>query len=1048
MWMREGSKATTASFSFVDCQPDCCASHARHLLCAFRLEEESVAPPCLLDRACAWWRIQGVSRNRALDTLGRKCANNLFMLITLAGLRLEGVGFTRPKPLLLLAYLALEGSRERRFLRDLFWPGEFDAATHLRVTLQRIRDAVPGALDIAGGWVSCALRTDAQELLGAQEAGLSDRVLELYTGAFLAGANLPVLGSELEEWVYATRELLAACVQSACLQQATDHARKGAFELCAQRAERAYRLPGAPEPDGERLFHLHALLLAGESPMALEVKREAEQAGITPCASIELARAHWQRKTNRSVARLPSPINTFVGRASEIETVREHLTSNDCRWLTLLGPGGMGKTRLALETARQVASTPAFPDGVFWVALENILETGTAAQRIHEALVGPSNATGEPITQVESWLLERSALLVLDNAEQVEGIGKLIERWSSTGTESRWLVTSRERLHGHNEWVLTLEGLPQGNRRRPNLESDAAKLFVRRSNQVRVGKTFNSEDAPAILEVCELLEGMPLALELAATWMDVIQPAELASELRSDLRMLEQNGNKAQNLRVAFDRSWNKLSERERPILASLAIFEDGFTREAAQKVTGATISDLFVLVNRSLIRATSESRYGMHPVIRSYAKEMLEGVDGRKLAVQGLHDDYFFNFLLVGCNKVADSDPNFHFGFFDLEINNFSVAWMNASVEKIRLMEVLAPFLRIYFTSRGYLMLGKSFFQHSISIYDLQKNELADKVLIFRSNLAFFYLYMGETSLAKSQICFFDTDRKASSQKYSIEYCYTYIVEGFIKYQEGQPEESRKIYFFGLKIAKKMNFQDLIVSFLHNLLQVSYNIKQKKQASDNLLKFLKNYESNNADLAEAYSALGEYFIYKKDFEKALNSFGKALSIAQKLNEPFNESGILNNLANCLYLAKEYSKGLIYAEEACEKSINTDSLILKCVSFDTKGQLNVGLLKFLEALQDFRLSLDFAHRLGDKHRVIDRIISISEIYLKSGEANKAIDLLRAIMQEDPEVINTSQRLKSLIEVAEIGDAIVRVRFEIENNSITKITHREIHYLMQ
>jgi predicted ATPase/tetratricopeptide (TPR) repeat protein len=1039
--MREGSKATTASFSFVDCQPDCCASHARHLLCAFRLEEESVAPPCLLDRACAWWRIQGVSRNRGLDTLGRKCANNLFMLITLAGLRLEDSGFTRPKPLLLLAYLALEGSRERRFLRDLFWPGEIDAATHLRVTLQRIRDAVPGALEIAGEWVSCALRTDAQELLGAQEAGLSDRVLELYTGAFLAGANLPVLGSELEEWVYATRELLAACVQSACLQQATDHARKGAFELCAQRAERAYRLPGAPEPDGERLFHLHALLLAGESPMALEVKREAEQAGITPCASIELARAHWQRKTNRSVARLPSPINTFVGRASEIETVREHLTSNDCRWLTLLGPGGMGKTRLALETARQVAGTPAFPDGVFWVALENILETGTAAQRIHEALVGPSNATGEPISQVESWLLERSALLVLDNAEQVEGIGNLIERWSSTGTESRWLVTSRERLHGHNEWVLTLEGLPQGNRRRPNLESDAAKLFVRRSNQVRVGKTFNSEDAPAILEVCELLEGMPLALELAATWMDVIQPAELASELRTDLRMLEQNGNKAQNLRVAFDRSWNKLSERERLILASLAIFEDGFTREAAQKVTGATISDLFLLVNRSLIRATSESRYGMHPVIRSYAKEMLEGIEGRKVAVQGLHDDYFFDFLLTHCTRLTGPDPILHFSALDREINNISVAWLDSNEEKIELMEFISPYLRDYFLKNGRIANGKSLFEHSISICEYQEGRFISKSLTFRSTLVIFYLNLNNISSAKFFADYLTEDRMHNIQKNSNEFCYSYIVEGLIKNQENKFNESKKSYSIGLKIARKIKNIGFEISFLCNILASSNEIYQGKKVVTNLIKILQRYELNNAVKAEALYALGVYFCQNSNFKKARDFFEKSLVISKEICDTANEARVLNDIAHCLYEIAEYKQGIIYAGDACNKAVITESLSYQCFSFDTKGHLNLKIENFNEALQDFRQSLDFSHRMSDDYRIYDRLISISETYLKLKEANKALEILKLILEDKKIDTRLYIRAHLILKAVKLGDIITKSLFN--SSSITQIARKEI-----
>jgi predicted ATPase len=922
------------------------------------------------------------------------------MLITLAGLRLEDSGFTRPKPLLLLAYLALEGSRERRFLRDLFWPGELDAATHLRVTLQRIRQAVPEALEISGEWVTCRVRTDAQELLGAQEAGLPDRVLEVYTGPFLAGANLPVLGSELEEWVYATRELLAANVQAAWMQRATEHARKGEFALCGPPAERAYLLSGAPEPDSDRLFSLHTLLLAGESPLASDVKREAEDAGATPYANLEAARAHWQRKTNRFSARLPAPTTSFVGRNAELETVRERLTSSDCRWVTLLGPGGMGKTRLALEMARQTAGTPQFPDGVFWVPLENVLEASIAAQRIYETLVGPSNATGEPVSQIEDWLSDRSALLVLDNAEQVEGIGNLLERWASAGEDSRWLVTSRERLQGQGEWVLTLEGLPQGNRRRPNLESDAAKLFVGRSAQIKIGKTFNAEHAPAILEVCELLDGMPLALELAATWMDVIEPTELATELREDLRVLEQSGQGKQNLRVAFDRSWNKLSEREPTILASLSIFEDGFTREAAQKITGSTISDLFSLVNRSLIRATSSSRYGMHPVVRSYAREKLAGIEGLKPRVQAVHDDYFFDFLLEHGKGLTENDSSLHFDALDREIYNIQGTWLNTQGDKNTLMKPLIPFLRRFILRKSDFLTGVSVFQHTLNVNRSTESTLNCLDLSCFLSLALVHLFMLQ-DIEKADFFIEKAKHKRNSceEINCFECVYLYLTEGIFQFFKKDFSYAKSLFDRGLVLSEEYDHKNLTILFKENILILRQRLGEKNLQND-LFQIANECRELDTKLG-IISTLGFHYFEENDFENAIEIFTKAKDLAGIVKYNSLEVDILSNLAESYNQNKQPDKGLAFSNLACEKSEFIDDPNSRAHAYTIRSQINLAIGNYRQALSDLSIGFECFWRTEDVESILTNIPIAYEILRKigMGSEQQALTAQIEILQE-------------------------------------------------
>ena len=920
------------------------------------------------------------------------------VLVTLAGLQLEGSRFTRPKPLLLLAYLSLEGARERRFLRELFWPGDADAATHLRVTVQRLRQASPDTLEVAGEWLSSNVRTDAQEVLTAQESADPARVLELYKGAFLAGANLPALGEELEEWLYRTRELLAASAQAAWMHRASEEARKGAFEVCARQAEQAYLLPAAPEPDADRLFRLHALLLAGESHMASEVRRDAQLLGVKPLETVEAARAHWQRRTHRASSRLPTPTTTFVGRIAQIETIRERLSSPECRWLTLLGPGGMGKTRLALETARQLASTPAYPDGVFWVPLENVLEASTAAQRVHEALVGPSNATGEPISQVEDWLHDRCALLVLDNAEQVESIGGVLERWAGKSEDSRLLVTSRERLAGPGEWVLTLEGLPLGNRKRPDLQSEAAKLFVARSKQVRIGNSISEADIPAVLEICEVLDGVPLALELAATWLDVIEPAQLVQELRADLRLLDQSAQGQDvNLRVAFERSWNKLSEREQQILSSLSIFEDGFTREAAQKITGSTISDVFSLVNRSLVKPTSTNRYALHPLIRSYAREKLEGMDGRKAKVQALHDDYFFDFLLEHGKNLTDPDSSVHFDALDREIDNLLVAWLNSGKTKLEKMRISAPFLRRYFIRKSDSSRGEVFFTHTLSICQIDKTYSNAFCICFKSSLAIIRLFLTEnTEKAEELIKEIPKNRINCKYQNCYECIYSYLVEGFSVFIQKDYVKAKKIFKKGFLLAKKHSEKDLSLLFKENNILARHALGEKN-LHDELLEIIRECEAIDTKIG-FYNTLGYYYMEEENYESAIKILLEAIPLTKLVKYQSVEVDILSNLAHCYLLISEIRQGLFFANHACEKSEFIDSSNSKAYAFESRGRIHLEIGNFKEAINDLGKCLESSWRQNNTISAVDILIDLCGVYVKANLHTRAQNLLANISE--------------------------------------------------
>lgn len=250
------------------------------------------------------------------------------MLSTFGRLELDGSEFRRVKPLLLLAYLSLRGPTPRRYLAEIFWPEASDPMNSLSVALSQLRRGVPGSAEADEERAWSTLTSDAQELRRRFAAGDVDGTVELYRGPFLEGVSLE-LGAELEEWLYDTREELAAVVREALLRRAEVEAGQGRFEEAGVLAARAYRLPGAAEPEPEALVRFHALLAAGRHAAIGELRKEAEALGVSLRLSSEEARASLRQ--------------VVAGRSREIERLGG-LAEGEWAWVR--GTAGMGKTTL------------------------------------------------------------------------------------------------------------------------------------------------------------------------------------------------------------------------------------------------------------------------------------------------------------------------------------------------------------------------------------------------------------------------------------------------------------------------------------------------------------------------------------------------------------------------------------------------------------------------------------------------------------------------------------------------------------------------------
>jgi predicted ATPase/class 3 adenylate cyclase len=345
---------------------------------------------------------------------------------------------------------------------------------------------------------------------------------------------------------------------------------------------------------------------------------------------------------------LPQPRTSFVGRASELEAIDRLLEDPGCRLLTLVGPGGAGKTRLALEAAAR--RVDRYPHGVHFVPLASVASPDFLAPALAESIQFAVDAVHSGFSaqdQLLDYLTERSTLLVLDNFEHlVEGsafLNEVIER----APHVELLTTSRERLNLQSEWVFDVEGLGLAE----NGSASAVRLFVERAKQVVPGFALDDAGYSQALRICRLVDGMPLGIELAASWVSVLPCAEIADEVEANIDFLATSmrdvPERHRSLRAAIDQSWRLLTDEQRTAFSRLSVFRGSFDRGAAVAVTAADLRLLSELVAKSLLRRPDFGRFELHELLRQYAAEQLRLSPAEEAAARERHARQYAAMLL-----------------------------------------------------------------------------------------------------------------------------------------------------------------------------------------------------------------------------------------------------------------------------------------------------------------------------------------------------------------------------------------------------------------
>jgi predicted ATPase/DNA-binding NarL/FixJ family response regulator len=720
------------------------------------------------------------------------------------------------------------------------------------------------------------------------------------------------------------------------------------------------------------------------------------------------------------IGNLPPQSTPFIGRTEELAQLNTLLANPDCRLLTLVGPGGVGKTRLALEAAASVVPPQAalFPDGVYFVALQPLNSYEYLIPTIAEALKLSFYGQDDIRTQLFNYLREKRLLLLLDNFEHLlDGVG-LVSELLAAAPQVKIMTTSREVLNLQEEWLYPVKGMsfPLSVYADQIEDYEAVQFFLHSARRAQPDFSLVDE-RNEIINICRLAEGMPLALELAASWVRVLSGQQIAAEMQRNLDFLTTSmrnlPERHRSMRAVFNHSWNFLSEEERRVFEKLSVFRGGFDRDAAERVAGANLPVLAALVEKSLLYKLSSGRYDIHELLRQFAYEQLEASLSCQ-TVRDSHSQYFLDLMRQRGVDLKGGRQMEALREIETDFQNVCAAWEWTSKQgNAGWLDTALDGTALFYELRSRFQEGAQSFRRSTEVF--KENEtLVCRLLAYRG---MFLADLGQYSQAYD--VFQNSLSLARQHKLAQEEAYNLYGLARVTYYLSDPETAKQYCRESLVLYERQGNQWGKAHCLQVLGRISVRLSEDVESQTMLRESVDLYRllGDQHGLAKSLVELGVLSLLKSNWLESRRYLEESLVIAQQIDSQGDIASALDELGRLLFWGmRAYDEARLYYEQglAIRREIGDQSGI--ACSLCNLADLAYEIEDYAEARRLFSQGLEIELQTGDLLGIAIAQVGLGNVALETGQVEVGLSYYRDALKLMMDVQVTGRVMTSLMEI--------------------------------